>query len=247
MNSFDMNSIRRRDFIKATGITAGGLIWRSPAFAEQRRITIKDVRMKKGIAVEADDGTIGKFAGSSEQDLKVLERHLPRIRELLVGKNALDVTLAGETLWEAIYPGRAKLFGEGRDPLTGELILNKPRSGRQTATGRVFIAFSTVDIALWDLRAQILKKPAYQIIGPASAGACRFTGGRARSESLQPRRRERRAGVRPRVSQPEMVFQQRRAGRRAGLQGERRTGARAARGIARGNADVRQSQHPLQR
>ena len=86
MNWLDMKSIRRRDFIKATGITAGGLIWRSPAFAEQRRITIKDVRMEKGIAVESDDGTIGKFAGSPEQDLKVLERHLPRIRNSWSGK-----------------------------------------------------------------------------------------------------------------------------------------------------------------
>ena len=60
------------------------------------------------------------------------------------------------------------MFGEGHDPLTGELILNKPRSGRQTATGRVFIALSTVDIALWDLQGRILKKPAYQIIGPAN-------------------------------------------------------------------------------
>ncbi len=100
--------------------------------------------------------------------MKTLEGHLPKIRELLVGKNALDLTLAGETLWDAIYPGKAKLFGEGQDPLTGELILNKPRRDRHTATGRVFIAFSTVDIALWDLRGRILKKPAYQIMGPAN-------------------------------------------------------------------------------
>jgi L-alanine-DL-glutamate epimerase-like enolase superfamily enzyme len=30
----------------------------------------------------------------------------------------------------------------------------------------VFIAFSTVDVALWDLRAKLLGKPAYQILGP---------------------------------------------------------------------------------
>ncbi len=35
--------------------------------------------------------------------------------------------LAGDTLWEVIYPGKARLFGKGRDPLTGEVIVNKPR------------------------------------------------------------------------------------------------------------------------
>ena len=167
MKSFDMNSRSRRDFIKAAGSIASGLIWCPPAFAEQRSITIKDVRIAKGIAIEADDGTIGKFPGGLALNPKTLEAHLPKIRELLVGKNALDVTLAGETLWDTIYPGKAKLFGEGQDPLTGELILNKPRRDRHTATGRVFIAFSTVDIALWDLRGRILGKPASQIIGPA--------------------------------------------------------------------------------
>ncbi len=67
MNSFDMNRLSRRGFVKTTGIVAGGLIWCPPAFAEQRRIAIKDVRMEKGVAIEADDGTIGKFAGSSRK------------------------------------------------------------------------------------------------------------------------------------------------------------------------------------
>jgi len=165
--------LNRRGFIKTSAILAGGLIWQPKSWAAQEPFSIKDIRIAKGIAIEADDGTIGTSAGSSFQDLKTLNGHLPKIRELLLGKNPLDFTLAGETLWEAIYPGKARLFGEGRDPLTGELILNKPRySGRpgnisrHTPTGRVFIAFSTVDVALWDLRAKLLKKPAYQIIGP---------------------------------------------------------------------------------
>jgi L-alanine-DL-glutamate epimerase-like enolase superfamily enzyme len=75
--------------------------------------------------------------------------------------------VAGEMLWEAIYPGKARLYAEGRDPLTGDLILNKPREGRHTDTGRVFMAFSTADIALWDLRGKLLDQPAYRIMGNA--------------------------------------------------------------------------------
>jgi L-alanine-DL-glutamate epimerase-like enolase superfamily enzyme len=160
--------LNRRNFIKTTGIIGGGLMWQSRALAEQPPVTIKDVRIAKGVAIEADDGTVGTFAGSASQDLKTLQQHLLKIRELLVGKNAFDFTLAGDTLWDTIYPGKTRLFGEGRDPLTGELILNKPRRSRHTETGKVFIAFSTLDIALWDLRARLRKKPAYQIIGPSS-------------------------------------------------------------------------------
>lgn len=125
---------------------------------------IKDVRIAKGVTVEAEDGTLGTFAGSPSQNLKALEGYLPQIREAWIGKSALDPALDGATLWEAVLPGKAKLFGEGVDPLTGERILNKPRAARHTETGRVFIAFSTADIALWDLRARLLKKPACRAI-----------------------------------------------------------------------------------
>ena len=96
-----------------------------------------------------------------------MERHLSTIRQLLVGQDPLDLQWGGGRLWEAIYPGKAALFGEGRDALTGELIRNQSRQDRHTPTGRVFIAFSTVDVALWDLRGKLQQKPAYQIIGPA--------------------------------------------------------------------------------
>ena len=167
--------VSRRDVLKAAGgifVAAGGLSWPAAARAEAARggspsVKIKNVEIKRGIVIEADDGTRGSFAGSGSQDLKSLEPHLPRIRELLVGKDPLDPSLEGELLWEAIYPGKAKLYAEGRDPLTGEAILNKPRGGRHTKTGQVFIAFSTIDIALWDLRGKLLKKPAYRIFGKA--------------------------------------------------------------------------------
>lgn len=124
--------------------------------------------MSQGVVVTADDGTEGTFKGSGAQDLDTLREHLPKIREMFVGKDPFDPKLSGELLWETIYPGRAKLFAQGQDPLTSEVILNKPREGRHTKTGRIFMAFSTVDIALWDLRGKLLRLPAYRIIGKAN-------------------------------------------------------------------------------
>jgi hypothetical protein len=73
-------------------------------------VTIKDLKIAQGVTIEANDGTEGSFRGSSAQDLKALREHLPKIRKLLVGKNPLDPTLAGELLWETIFPGKAQLL-----------------------------------------------------------------------------------------------------------------------------------------
>lgn len=155
----------RRSFLVNAGFIAGGLLWPARATAEVAPALIKDIRIGQGVAIEAEGGVIGSFAGSPLQNLSVLKQQLPRLRAALVGKNALDLRLGGETLWELLYPGKARTFGEGRDALTGDMIRNKPRADRHTPTGRIFIAFSTVDIALWDLRARLLRKPAYQVIG----------------------------------------------------------------------------------
>ena len=136
--------------------------------AQRKQFTIKDLKITQGVTIVANDGTEGSFKGSGAQDLKTLHKHLVKIKKLLVGKNPFNPTLEGELLWEAIYPGKAKLFAQGLDPLTGGIIVNKPRDGRHIKTGRVFMAFSTVDIALWDLRGKLLKKPSYQIIGKAN-------------------------------------------------------------------------------
>jgi len=128
---------------------------------------IADVQISDGVTIVAATGTKGSFKGSRAQDLSALKTHSSRIRELLIGRDPLDRSLSGEMLWEAIYPGKAKLYAEGRDPLTGERIANKPREGRHTKTGRIFMAFSTVDIALWDLRGKLLGQPAYRIMGDA--------------------------------------------------------------------------------
>ena len=161
----------RRKFLKKGGIIIAGLASLNSDLYNQRSgtvsVAIRDVKIENGIIVEADDGTIGMFTGSSSRDLENLRPHLSIIRKLLIGRDPLDRRLDGDLLWEAIYPGKAKLYADGRDPLTGDLIANKPRGDRQTPTGKVFMAFSTVDIALWDLRGKLLSKPVYRIIGTA--------------------------------------------------------------------------------
>jgi len=166
--------IDRRRFLKAAGgITASLAFHYNQGWSLDQQgldTRIVDVQISNGVTVVADNGTSGYFRGSGSQDLKSIESHLSVIRKLLIGRDPLQRTLTGELLWEAIFPGKARLYAEGRDPLTGKSILNQARDGnsRQTATGRVFMAFSTVDNALWDLRGKLVKQPAYQIMGKAN-------------------------------------------------------------------------------
>jgi len=163
--------ISRRDFVAATGGLAAGLAWdcqRAWAQANARPpLRIKDARIKDNVVVEAEDGTQGSFPIVGQDPRASLAPHAARIRELLVGRTAFDPALEGEMLWEAMYPGKASLYAQGRDPLTGEAVANKPRGGRHTKTGALFIGFSAVDIAIWDLRARLSKLPGYQVIGKA--------------------------------------------------------------------------------
>jgi L-alanine-DL-glutamate epimerase-like enolase superfamily enzyme len=164
--------LNRRGFLKtAGGGTVGAAFLSSLSGAQvpdRPASKIADVQISDGVTIAAGDGTKGGFPGSRAQDLETLKLHGPRIRELLIGRDPFDRTLSGEMLWEAIYPGKARLYAEGRDPLTGEVIAGKPRGERHTMTGRVFMAFSTLDIALWDLRGKLVNKPAYQIMGSAN-------------------------------------------------------------------------------
>jgi L-alanine-DL-glutamate epimerase-like enolase superfamily enzyme len=162
----------RRRFVKAIGgATVGAAFVRGSVLGqvnERPDATILDIEISNGVAIVASNGARGRFSGSRAQDFETLKSHRQRIRELLIGRDALDRTLSGALLWEAVYPGKAKLYAEGRDPLTKEVIAGKARGQRHTKTGRVFMAFSTVDIALWDLRGRLLGKPAYQLIGDAN-------------------------------------------------------------------------------
>jgi L-rhamnonate dehydratase len=164
--------IDRRKFLRSVSL---GLAWNNmpqsitfDSKTDSEAFTIKNIRFENGIIIEASDGTIGHFAGSESQDSQKLKTFIPEIKELLVGKDPFDRNLEGEMLWEGIYPGKARLYEKGFDPLTGLNIANKPRGSRHTSTGQIFIAFSTVDIALWDLRAKLRGQPAYRIIGNAN-------------------------------------------------------------------------------
>ena len=44
-----------------------------------------------------------------------------RIRELLVGKDPFDPSPDGEGIWEWVYPGKARLYAEGRAPPDGRV------------------------------------------------------------------------------------------------------------------------------
>lgn len=161
----------RRGFLKATcGAAAGSVLlnnWIGGQENSGPTAKIIDIQISNGVTIVTDNGAKGRFTGSGKQDLETLKSHLDRIRKLLIDRDPLDRELNGEMLWESVYPGKARLYAEGRDPLTGKIIVNKARGDRHTKTGRVFMAFSTVDIALWDLRGKLLNKPAYRIMGDA--------------------------------------------------------------------------------
>jgi hypothetical protein len=214
-NPCSVNRLDRRQFLKTAGVLATGLTSLPEALAGQLTgkmpdVAIKDLRIEKGVVIEADDGSFGSFAGSSGQDLKTLASHLLRIRELWIGKNPFDPRIDGENWWEAIYPGRAKMYAEGRDPLTGAVIANKSRAARQTTTGQAFMAFSTVDIALWDLRGKLKREPVYRIMGQAkrSQVPVYWRPGEAGSPASldQPRAQARRTGEGPGISKLHSCF-----------------------------------------
>ena len=159
----------RRAFLKTGGILITGLLSLNTDLYSQKKgktsYAIKDIRIDKDVTIEAENGTVGIFSGSPVQDLSKLKPYLPLIRQALQSKDIFDYNLHGELLWETIFPRKAKLFAEGIDALTGEVRANKARESRHTLTGAIFAAFSTIDIALWDLRGKILGKPAYRIMG----------------------------------------------------------------------------------
>jgi hypothetical protein len=62
-----LTMITRRDVLKAAGgLLVPGL---ARAGAGSPAVTIKDVEIRRGVVIQADDGTRGSFAGSSSQDL----------------------------------------------------------------------------------------------------------------------------------------------------------------------------------
>lgn len=165
---------RRREFLMATGglVTAGltaGYVrsekWEGTTLLPEIRIRSVEL-VEKRLVLTADDGTAGRFP-LVQNSRPRLEEVIDKVRELLVGRDPLQTGLEGDRIWEAIHPGRARLYAKGRDPLTGKRIDGQTRGTRHSETGRFFIAMSAVDIALWDLRARLADAPLYKLMGKA--------------------------------------------------------------------------------
>lgn len=111
-------------------------------------------------------GRIGVFGTLGWGLPKLLAEDLPKIREHLLDKDALDRRVEFESLWNAVYPGKdLSAYSKGIDPLTGQNIEGTTRGGRHSPTGLRIMALSAVDNALWDLRGKIIGRPVYRVAG----------------------------------------------------------------------------------
>ena len=136
---------------------------------EQPDATILDVQISDGVTIVASNGVKGSFLGSpaaGSRNPSVARAEDSRASDW--SRSARSPIERVDALGSGVSRQRPDCMREGRDPLTGEVIAGKARGQRHTKTGRVFMAFSTLDIALWDLRGKLLGKPAYQIIGGAN-------------------------------------------------------------------------------
>lgn len=116
--------------------------------------------------IEAGGGRIGVFGPLGWGLPKLLAEDLARLREQLLGKDALDRRIEFESLWKSFYPGKElSAYAGGVDPLTGQSIEGTTRGGRHSPTGLRIMALSAVDHALWDLRGKIIGRPVYRITG----------------------------------------------------------------------------------
>ncbi|MHC4402815.1 MAG: enolase C-terminal domain-like protein [Planctomycetota bacterium] len=123
-------------------------------------------RSQRYVEVSTRGGVTGRSGPLLDKQAAQIDEHADRLGALLAGRDPVaERSLDGETLWEALYPGRFKAYLDGRDPLTGESIWGTRRSERHTPTGYVILALSAVDNALWDLRGRILDKPAFRLLG----------------------------------------------------------------------------------
>jgi L-alanine-DL-glutamate epimerase-like enolase superfamily enzyme len=95
-----------------------------------------------------------------------LEKLLPQLRRIIIGKDPREETMNFGWIWSQIYPNK-KLsdFQMGIDPLTGETIWNKRRSERHTPTGKIITGISQVDNALWDIKGKLSDQPVFRLLG----------------------------------------------------------------------------------
>lgn len=167
----------RRDFIRTTGLLAAAALLpgRAPGKEPAARITALEVVKYRGpgrtadhLEVVSDAGPVGRFGPLGWGLPGELERISAKLRPLLIGKDPLDRKLEFETLWDALFPGKAlRAYADGIDPLTGKKIWGTIRTGRHSPTGLVIMTLSAVDNALWDLRGKLLHRPVHRLIGKA--------------------------------------------------------------------------------
>lgn len=95
-----MSLLDRPWFLKTAGVITAGIASFNRKTegqeADKQPVTIKNLRITKGVTIEANDGTEGSFKGSSAQDLKILQKHLVKIKALLIGRDPFNPTLERE-------------------------------------------------------------------------------------------------------------------------------------------------------
>lgn len=180
--------LHRRDFLRsaATAATAGVVLpaprgtkssfaAESPRQAKIVDLAVIRLREKGGksptrafLEITANSNANGVSGELFLDAPQQLTRMLPRLRELLVGRDSQERELGAVWLWKGLYPDRRlESFAEGRDPLTGAAIWGTRRPRRHTDTGTVMMGLSAVDNALWDLRGKLAGQPVYRLLGGA--------------------------------------------------------------------------------
>jgi L-alanine-DL-glutamate epimerase-like enolase superfamily enzyme len=178
--------LHRRDFLRsATGAATAAMVLPDPwgtknssAAETPRQAKIADVavvrlREKGGkgqprafLEITTNSGPNGVSGELFLDTPQQLTKMLPRLRELLVGRDPQDREVSALWLWKGLYPDhRLESFAGGRDPLTGAAIWGTRRPRRHTETGTVMMGLSAVDNALWDLRGKLAGQPVYRLLG----------------------------------------------------------------------------------
>ncbi len=84
---------------------------------------------------------------------ELMKELLPGLSEILMDKDPLDRSLEFSTIWNKLHPGKPlDVYEKGIDPLSEQNIWGTTRGGRHSSTGKIIMALSAVDNALWDLR-----------------------------------------------------------------------------------------------
>ena len=172
------SAINRRNFLKysASAIPVSALYLNGCNLFTNQAISEKIVRIEvvnyKGpiktaahLEIESSRGMVGVFGTLLWGLPELLKDLLPGLSEILIDKDPLDRNLEFSTIWKELYPDNPlNVYEQGIDPISGENIWGTTRGGRHSSTGKIIMALSAVDNALWDLRGKILDQPVYKLV-----------------------------------------------------------------------------------